>query len=242
MSQVVRIATKSGDNCMPDMSRIFRPLLAAAAVALVAGCATNRDSITVGAIPDDYRTNHPIVIAEKNQTIDIPVGTGDRGLTKDQQVTFEGYLEQYDRRAAPVLTIMVPSGGANDVAATQAARGLMRVAVKAGVPSSRIAIASYQTAYPEASSPLRVTYTAMRAQTDRCGRWPDDLANTVDNKHYANFGCSYQNNLAAQVANPADLLGPRKQTPVDPERRDVIIDGYRKVPFYSPVPRTEVNY
>ena len=50
----------------------------------------------------------------------------------------------------------------------------------------------------------------MRAQTDKCGRWPEDLLHDAENKHYADFGCSYQNNLAAQIANPADLLGPRK--------------------------------
>ena len=41
-------------------------------VSLLAGCA-KRDSITVGAVPDDYRTNHPIVIAEKDAG-DRPAG------------------------------------------------------------------------------------------------------------------------------------------------------------------------
>ena len=50
----------------------------------------------------------------------------------------------------------------------------------------------------------------------------------AENKHYADFGCSYQNNLAAQIANPADLLGPRKLTEVDAEKRGVVIDEYRK--------------
>jgi pilus assembly protein CpaD len=204
-------------------------LLAMAMVALLAGCA-NRDSVTVGSIPDDYRTNHPIVIAEKNQTIDIPVGVGDRGVTQGQKVTFEGFLQNYDRQTASTLTIMTPAGGANDIAASKAARGLMNIAMRAGVPKNRIAITSYQSEYPEASSPIRATYSAMRAQTDRCGSWPEDIANTTENKHYANFGCSYQNNLAAQIANPADLLGPRKQTEIDAENRNVVIDEYRQPP------------
>ncbi|RUY10797.1 pilus assembly protein CpaD, partial [Mesorhizobium sp. M7A.F.Ca.US.006.01.2.1] len=52
-----------------QVCRRFVPVLAVAVAALLTGCA-QRDSITVGAIPDDYRTNHPIVIAEKNQKID----------------------------------------------------------------------------------------------------------------------------------------------------------------------------
>ena len=59
------------------------------------------------------------------------------------------------------------------------------------------------------------------------GRWPDDLLDNVENKHYADFGCSYQNNLAAQIDNPADLLGPRKQTPIDAENRINAIDVYQ---------------
>ncbi|WP_432285184.1 CpaD family pilus assembly protein [Aminobacter sp. BA135] len=198
-------------------------------MALLAGCA-NRDSVVVGSIPDDYRTNHPIVIAEKNQTLDIPVGAGDSGITRGQRITFEGYLQHYDRNAAPTLTIMTPAGGANDAAASRTARGLMNVAMKAGVPRNRIAITRYQSEYPEASSPIRVVYAAMRAQTGRCGTWPADIADTTENKLHANFGCSYQNNLAAQIANPADLLGPRKQSEIDAENRNVVIDQYRKPP------------
>ena len=74
-----------------------------------------------------------------------------------------------------------------------------------------------------------------RRPTRRCGRRPTNAGagrrtscrTTSENKHYANFGCSYQNNLAAQIANPADLLGPRKQTPIDAENRGVVIDDYQ---------------
>jgi pilus assembly protein CpaD len=202
------------------------PILAVAVAALLAGCA-QRDSITVGAVPDDYRTNHPIVIAEKNQKIDLPVGAGDRGMTGSQRDTLLGFLDGYDKSAAPTLTIQVPSGSANEVAATAAARDFARLAVAAGVKRNRIVVTSYQAASSEISSPVRVAYVSVRAQTDKCGRWPDDLVDTAENKHYADFGCSYQNNLAAQMDNPADLLGPRKQSTIDAENRGAVIDVYR---------------
>ncbi|RUY14369.1 pilus assembly protein CpaD, partial [Mesorhizobium sp. M7A.F.Ca.CA.001.13.2.1] len=138
------------------------------AVAL-AGCA-QRDSITVGAIPDDYRTNHPIVIAEKNQKIDLPVGAGDRGMTGSQRDTLLGFLDGYDRSAAPTLTIQVPSGSANEVAATTAARDFARLAVASGIKRNRIVVTSYQSASAEASAPIRVAYISVKAQTDKCGR------------------------------------------------------------------------
>jgi len=227
--------SKSGSKVMTVASpgsgreRIRRsaiPALAIALAASLAGCA-NRDSITVGSVPDDYRTTHPIVIAEKNQKIDLPVGAGDRGMTGAQRDTLLGFLDGYDKGAAPSLTIAIPRGSANEVAALVAGRDFARVAVAAGVKRNRIVMTSYQSAVPEASAPVRVAFVAVRAQTDKCGRWPDDMLETSQNKHYADFGCSYQNNLAAQMVNPNDLLGPRKQSDIDAENRGAVIDLYR---------------
>ncbi|TIL42880.1 CpaD family pilus assembly protein [Mesorhizobium sp.] len=208
-------------------SRICLPVLAVAVAALLAGCA-NRDSITVGAVPDDYRTNHPIVIAEKNQKIDLPVGAGDGGMTGSQRDTLLGFLDGYDKSAAPTLTISIPSGSANEIAATAAGRDFARLAIASGISRNRIVITTYQSVSAEASAPIRVAYVSVKAQTDRCGRWPEDLMQTSENKHYADFGCSYQNNLAAQIANPTDLLGPRKQSDIDAENRGAVVDVYRQ--------------
>lgn len=206
-----------------------RIVLAVATVSLLTGCAAfqHRDSITVGAVPDDYRTNHPIVIAEKEETIDLPVGVGDRGATATQRQSLEGLLANYDKTAAPTLNIVTPSGSANAAAAAETARDFALIAKENGVPASRIMIASYQASPQEASAPVRVSFAAMRAQTDKCGRWPEDLLQTSENKHYANFGCSYQNNIAAQIANPSDLLGPRKQSPIDAANREKVINDYQ---------------
>jgi pilus assembly protein CpaD len=204
-----------------------RLVLAAAAVALLSGCA-KRDSITVGSVPDDYRTNHPIIIAEKEETLDLPVGASARGATASQRASLEGFLAGYDRSAAPTLNIIAPSGSANAVAAGDVAKDFAHIAKKSGVPASRIMIASYQASPEEVSAPVRVSFAAMRAQTDKCGRWPEDILQTSENKHYANFGCSYQNNVAAQIANPSDLLGPRKQSPIDAANRESVIDEYQR--------------
>lgn len=210
-------------------TRPIAPVLAIALAALLSGCANaQRDSIVVGAVPDDYRTNHPIVISEKEQKIDLPVGAGERGMTHTQRAALMGFLDTYDRSAAPVLTIVVPSGSANEIAAKAASRDFYRLAVSSGVRSNRIAVMSYQAGATETSAPIRVAFTSIKAQTDKCGRWPADLSDTTDNKNYANFGCAYQNNLAAQIANPADLIGPRKPSDIDAENRDTVINIYRK--------------
>ncbi|MGE0282065.1 MAG: CpaD family pilus assembly protein [Rhizobiaceae bacterium] len=213
----------------PTTATIGRCLILGLVLAgAVSGCA-NRHSIKVGSVPDDYRTNHPIMIAEKQRTLDLAVGSSDRGATRSQRTAIEGFLTNYDKSAAPVLNIMVPDGASNSVAASDAARDFASIAHKNGVPDSRVVITGYQAGSAEVAAPVRLSFTAIAAQTDKCGRWPEDiLAKGDDNKHYANFGCSYQNNLAAQIADPNDLLGPRKPSEIDAEDRGAVIDEYRE--------------
>ena len=47
------------------------------------------------------------------------------------------------------------------------------------------------------------------------------------NRSYWNFGCASQNNLAAQLDNPMDLVAPRAMTPIDAQNRSKVIQTYR---------------
>ncbi|MCR4268289.1 CpaD family pilus assembly lipoprotein [Nitratireductor sp. ZSWI3] len=204
------------------------PLLLLAGAVLLAGCnAAKRDSVIVGSIPDDYRTNHPIVVSESSEHIDLPVGTSSRRMTRDQAATLAGFLDGYDRRTGGTVTVLVPAGSANELAASNVASDFTRLLRERGVPGERIAVLAYQSPSPDVAPPIRVSYPVVKASTGRCGRWPKDIMDTTENKLYANFGCSYQNNLAAQVANPNDFLGPRKMTEIDAENRDAAIIDYK---------------
>jgi pilus assembly protein CpaD len=200
------------------------PVLAATAAILLTGCAS-RDSITVGSVPDDYRTNHPIVVGEKQEVLDLPVALDAHRATRGQRELVDGFLYRYERGSGAPVTIMAPIGSANAPAAASVAAELAGHIRRAGVRD--VSIQNYVVESAEASAPLRVTYVAIRAQTGKCGRWPADLTENSENRHWANFGCSYQNNLAAQIANPHDLIGPRRPTEIDAEKRGVAIDDYQ---------------
>ncbi|WP_170181876.1 CpaD family pilus assembly lipoprotein [Phreatobacter stygius] len=75
----------------------------------------------------------------------------------------------------------------------------------------------------------------------QCGQWPHDLgpsdgAMSNLNKTYWNFGCATQQNLAAMVAQPSDLLHPRAQGELDSTRRQTALARYRR--GESPGPHT----
>lgn len=201
------------------------PLLAVVMAGLLAGCA-QRDSVTVGAVPDDYRTNHPIIISEQEQVLDLPVGVFTHRITPSQKAAIQGFLADYQDSGGAPVTILVPSGSANAAAADSAASDFATLLYREGVSKGRVHRLSYDAAGEEAA-PIRLSYPAMKASAGPCGRWPEDMLNTIDNRHYANFGCSFQQNLAAQVANPTDFLGPRKVTTVDAENRGAAIERYK---------------
>lgn len=202
-------------------------LAMAALVAVASGCA-NADRTTTGSLPDDYRTRHPIIVGEQERTIDIPIATGATELTRGQSDVISGFLADYGKASSGMIRIVVPRGARNDAAVTVAARQIRKLLAKHGVPARKVMMESYAAIDPAEAAPIRLAYFAITASTPACGQWPEDLVvNTTENRNYYNFGCATQNNLAAQIADPNDLLGPRRTTPADATQRDEALKRYR---------------
>lgn len=211
----------------PRAGSIARLWGVALATSLVAGCATQPDMAPVGAIADDYRTNHPIIVSEQEQVRDIPVGLSDEGLSILQRTVVRGFIAEYDRSAAPMVHVLRPTGSANERAAATLTGQIFELLLAEGVPVNKVTATTYDAGDLAALAPIRLSYTKMLAHAGPCGLWPEDLTRHADNRHYANFGCAYQRNMAAQIANPADLLGPRPPSEINAERRGVTIGDYQ---------------
>jgi pilus assembly protein CpaD len=207
-------------------------VLAAIALSMtsLSGCGLfhNRHSIEVGSVPDDYRTNHPIVLSEQEEMLDVPVGSSDTQVSVAQRDSIRGFMSQYAMNGSGIVQVLLPTGSPNAAAAQRVNGQIIATLRKAGVSSGNIVVASYEASSATVSAPIRISYRAMSAATEPCGKWSGDLGDTQDNKHYANFGCSSQNNLAAMVANPADLIGPRLPSGVDPVKRGVAMSRYQR--------------
>jgi pilus assembly protein CpaD len=217
--------------------RLMNPLsirrlsaLAAAAVTVTAlsGCGAmqNRHNIIVGSVPDDYRTSHPIILNEREEVLDVPVGVSDRHITVAQRSSIQAFLAQSAN--AGVIQILLPSGAPNSAAAERVLSDIVDTLQKGGVQGGNVVTASYDASGAQSSAPVRISYRALSAGTEPCGKWTADLGDTSQNKNYENFGCASQNNFAAMIANPADLIGPRLPDKIDPVRRGLAISRYQK--------------
>ncbi|NKJ90717.1 pilus assembly protein CpaD [Rhizobium leguminosarum bv. viciae] len=208
---------------------ISKTLLAAAAisVAVLSGCAGPHDQLTTGGIPDDYRARHPIIVTEAEQTVDIPVASTDRRLTIAQRDLIRGFAANYISRASGPVYVLSPQGSPNSAAAYQLRNQVRAELASRGIASSKIVNTSYAAAGAGDAAPIRLSFTGTTAITTQCGQWPKDISNDLTNQNYYNFGCASQNNLAAQIANPEDLVAPRGMTPIDAQRRNNAIQEYR---------------
>lgn len=218
------------------MIRLLTPLVA---TLLVAGCA-NVHNIEVGAVPSDYRTQHPIVVSEGESVLEIPVTSHDTKLTLGSASRIDEFAGRFRHARSAAIRVMVPVGSLNESAARLAAVDAVSRLRANGVPHDRILVSSYPTGGISGPVPLRLAFSSLQASVAPCGRWPEDLASTHENRNYFNFGCASQSNLAAQIADPQDLLTPRGRSEIDASRRTSALGRYRAgAPF--PV-SGEVNY
>lgn len=194
-------------------------------VALVTGCA-KRDNFTVGSVPSDYRTAHPIVIAEKEQTLDIPVAAGADKLSNASISNVKAFASGFASSGSGTMIVLMPAGSPN-ASAAQYVQGQIVEALNDETSERVNVIVQTYDASQHGAAPIRLSYRAIKASTNKCGQWTDDLTHTAENKNYADFGCSTQSNLAAQVANPGDFLGPRAESPIDAANRSKVIEAYQ---------------
>lgn len=209
--------------------RAHRGLLAGAALAalamLSAGCSTT--SVTeVDPRDYDYRERHPIMLSEEPEILDMRVGMNGPALSPEIETAIRDYVDGYRSAGTGNITIQVPTGSANEIAAGKTGRAVHYALVRAGVPQSRIAVAPYDTGDHSKVASLRLSYLRVKAVTPRCGIWPETEPNDFSNTALYNHGCSSQQNLAAMVANPADLVRPQPMSPANGARRSAVIKTY----------------
>lgn len=223
------VATASESNPRPGMSRVA--LLAACAIAAsLAGCKhlSDEGGRVAGWALIDASQRHPIIVSQKPSTMNLHVARGSSGLNPHQRAQVLEFAARY--RASDTgdsrLIVQAPSGGTNEVSSMRAVHEVRRLLEDEGFPESSIAVEAYPAS--GGHEPVRVSYMRYVADAPECGAWPTNLARDPSNVPYANFGCATQRNLAMQVANPGDLLGPRTLTSRSAERRDVTFEKYVK--------------
>jgi pilus assembly protein CpaD len=210
---------------------IARTLLAVSLLALaLTGCKPEEPGAHfAGLTLVEPSERHPILVSQEPAGMSIHVPRGSSGLSPAQKAQVGSFLERYRGSDAgnSKLVVSVPSGSNNEASIVRAVNDLRGLVASSGFAESNLVIEPFVEPR-HGGAPIRIAYLRYVAQGPECGTWPANLAEERRNLNYYNFGCAQQHNLAAQIANPADLLGPRTMETADPERRTVVFDKYRQ--------------
>jgi pilus assembly protein CpaD len=130
------------------------------------------------------------------------------------------------------VIVDVPVGARNARAAADALPEIHSILASSGLPPQSILVRGYHPPW-DSLAPIRITYPKITAQAGPCGLWPEDIGPSFNRDYFENqppwdFGCATQRNLAAMVANPADLVQPRGETPADTMRRTTVMGKYQQ--------------
>ena len=211
---------------LPGLPSPARRTLAVVLLAAALGACHSDRTVTGSIVPTDYRARHPIVLADGSRSLDVFV-TGIGHLDPRQSADIDAFLLEYRRYGRGSLVIDLPRGVAPSVGAgvERTAAAIRRLGSENGVPAREITISGYAVADPGLASPIRLSFHRMEARVaDKCGLWPQDLGESSPIANYRNepswnLGCSTQATLAAQVADPVDLVRGRPEGRIDTIRR-----------------------
>jgi pilus assembly protein CpaD len=154
----------------------------------------------------------------------IALAVHQNGLSPNQRQALTSLAQRYRGSNQSGLVIQVPAEG--DQFAGQTASQIASTLENMGVPRAEISVVDYQA--PAGRAPVLAGFATIRAAVPRCGSQWGNLGRTGNNDGASNFGCAVNANLAAQIADPNDIVAPRTMTPPSAQRRTVVFDAYRQ--------------
>ena len=171
-------------------------------------------------IPTSYTERYPIEVVKGTVKVNVPTTSSRMSAAQKDAITRFG--QQAKNAGANSVSIMRPGGS---MKADSIAGQVTQVLMEQGLSASQLRHGTYASSR---GGPVSLAFVRKFAKTKKCGNWTDKFTRTGQNLPHADFGCSYQHNLAAQVANPKDFVSPRTMDPSDPMRRERVFDDYRK--------------
>jgi pilus assembly protein CpaD len=169
---------------------------------------------------------HRISVSEVTELLEVPVAPNQTAFEPGARADMRSFLRLFRSNGQGALLIEAPQGSANEAAAANLAEHARVLAGAEGSAFEDVAVITYSAA--GADAPLRLRFERLIANPPECPPpYAEDISRSGDNRPTRAFGCATVSNLAAMIANPADLISPRELDPADPQRRQAQLERYR---------------
>lgn len=198
---------------------------------MAAGCSVNKSDLRIVNGPQDSYTafqRHPIVVGETLTRMTIATPSSSFALSQIDRNRVQSFGRGYIGQGNGTINIMTPTGTSNAAAAIGVAAEVSNSLNQIGVDFRAIRVVPYESDGNDTAPPVIVSYAQYTAQVGPCGDFSESFSNRPRNTATPNFGCAYQSNVAAMVANPRDFIEPHGIEASDAQRRQVILEKYRR--------------
>lgn len=198
-------------------------------LASTTGCASNSGP----AVPVEYLEGtaldrHDITVSEKTEYLEIVLNPSDTQLRITDKNKIRSFVQGYVESGHGPLIMSMPQGSPNPQLSVQAVAEAREIAWEYGVDYEQIAGGAYDARSKGSGAPLVLAYTAFKANAPDClSLATQDFSDATSNNELETFGCSIRANMAAMIADPADLFGERELDEGDIDRQGVVLGKYR---------------
>ena len=207
------------------MTRTILISVSLAALALGAGgCATKGGGGAGGKGPAPITPTERFSMKVEQHPEQMAFAAHATGLSDNQRSALSRYVEGWMANGGGAIAVSTPKAGGD--AASRTAWAIKARLQQLGVSDEDVRVQGYDS--DQAGAPVLVVYQKYAAVLPQCGKSWTDLAANGKNNGQANFGCAVTSNMAAQIANPRDIVTPADMGPSDAARRATIFEKYRK--------------
>lgn len=196
--------------------------------ALLSGCQSGPNkAVPIESFSGTVLDQNEIGVKRVTEILEVNLNPLDDQLRLSEIERIKSFLSAYNSNGHGSLVMALPKNAPNPHLAIQAVAEARDIAWEAGIEYQQISGSAYD-ARGRARAPLILAYTAYKAQKPKCTSLAEiDIANAVSNSDLPSLGCAVRTNMAAIIADPADLYGTRELEPGDQIRRQFQIEAFR---------------
>lgn len=188
---------------------------ALAVLSLATGCATKFNGVEQALTIEQ---DHPITVDAQVVTMSIK---SDGALSDIDRARLRAFAGAYQNNGHGTITVTTASSG--PAPKVDAIRETLHAA---GIEHGAMGEASYRPG--DQANDIILSYTHYVATPSACGVWAGLDDRRYRNMRSPNFGCAAQNNLAAMIGDPRDLVVPADMTSADSQSRILGVEKYRE--------------
>jgi len=162
---------------------------------------------------------HEIGVTQHTEYLEVNLDARDTQLRLEEVAKVRSFLDQYADVGHGPLVVSMPKHAENPQLAVGAVSEIRELAWEAGISYEAMLGAAYD-ASTRAQTPIVMAFKTYKAVAPDCGSLAEiDIADATSNNDLPTLGCAIRTNMAAMIAEPADLLGGRELSEGDKVRR-----------------------